>query len=176
MAKQKVSRQNWIEAGLIFFSNNGEKGINVEGIAKSLNCSKGSFYYYFKNRENFLKEIINFWISKNTLLPKSIASEAMAWTYLNEMFILKPKDDFLFYLRHYAHENPVYQNMLNVIEKKLLLKIKRILAVISNEDIANSKSEIIYSYYIGWYERFKQSSDTIQKQEKLLKNEITKII
>lgn len=43
----------------ILFAANGIKNTKIEDIAKALNIAKGGFYYYYKNKEELLTEIMD---------------------------------------------------------------------------------------------------------------------
>ena len=54
----KHSRENILEGGIELFRNNGYHGTGIQHILKSLNIPKGSFYNYFKSKEEFVLEAI----------------------------------------------------------------------------------------------------------------------
>lgn len=45
--------------------------ITVEGLARSLGIAKAGFYWHFKNRDDLLKQLLNYWIHELT----EVASE-----------------------------------------------------------------------------------------------------
>ncbi|MDH5692770.1 MAG: TetR/AcrR family transcriptional regulator [Gammaproteobacteria bacterium] len=52
---------DWIMAGFRALVAGGEQAIKVEPIAKSLNVSKGSFYWHFKDVSSLKKEMLTHW-------------------------------------------------------------------------------------------------------------------
>jgi AcrR family transcriptional regulator len=67
--KDEVSRlgkQDWIDLGLKVLGESGVESVRVEPLAKLLQVTKGSFYWHFKNREEFLNEILQEWVTLNT--------------------------------------------------------------------------------------------------------------
>ena len=57
--KQIEKKKEIIKAAKISVLENGYKKTNIEGIMKSINSSKGSFYNSFKNKEELLNEILD---------------------------------------------------------------------------------------------------------------------
>jgi AcrR family transcriptional regulator len=65
-AVQKLDRQQWILVGLQVLADNGIDNVRVEPIAKLMNVTKGSFYWHFKNRDDFLAAILQEWVDIET--------------------------------------------------------------------------------------------------------------
>lgn len=61
MANQKLSRGDWIDAGLAMAGEAGVDAIRVEPLARRLGVTKGSFYGYFATLESFLAELLAVW-------------------------------------------------------------------------------------------------------------------
>jgi len=59
----KHSREDILEGGIELFRNNGYQGTGIQHILKSLNIPKGSFYNYFKSKEEFVLESISLYAS-----------------------------------------------------------------------------------------------------------------
>ena len=57
--KQIEKKKEIIKAAKISVLENGYKKTNIEGIMKSINSSKGSFYNSFKNKDELLNEILD---------------------------------------------------------------------------------------------------------------------
>jgi AcrR family transcriptional regulator len=63
---QKLGRQDWIDAGLIVLAQSGVDAVRVEPLAKTLNVTKGSFYWHFKNRDALLDAVLEEWANLTT--------------------------------------------------------------------------------------------------------------
>ncbi len=65
MSRQKgrrgVSKAEWLEAGLQALSEGGVAALSVEGLAKSLGIAKAGFYWHFKNRDDLLRQLLEYW-------------------------------------------------------------------------------------------------------------------
>jgi len=86
MSKQSVrrgvSKAEWLEAGLQALSERGVAGLTIEGLAKSLGIAKAGFYWHFKNRDDLLRQLLDYWTHE---LTEVITSNP-------EIHALKPKN------------------------------------------------------------------------------------
>jgi AcrR family transcriptional regulator len=63
---ESLTRQDWIDRGLLLLGNSGVEAVRVEPLAKLLGVTKGSFYWHFKNREDLLMALLQAWIDLET--------------------------------------------------------------------------------------------------------------
>ncbi|MCB0892947.1 MAG: helix-turn-helix transcriptional regulator, partial [Propionibacteriaceae bacterium] len=47
---KRLSRQDWVDAALRSTAQVGLENVSVEALAKTLNATKGSFYWHFTDR------------------------------------------------------------------------------------------------------------------------------
>ncbi len=62
----RQSKKSWLDAALQALASGGVDKVRVESLAKNLGVTKGSFYWHFKDREQFLDELLNFWAEQST--------------------------------------------------------------------------------------------------------------
>ena len=62
----RQSKDSWLNAALKALVSGGIDKVRVESLAKNLGVTKGSFYWHFKDREQFLDELLNFWVEQST--------------------------------------------------------------------------------------------------------------
>ena len=62
----RQSKKSWLDAALKALASGGIDKVRVESLAKNLGVTKGSFYWHFKDREQFLDELLNFWAEQST--------------------------------------------------------------------------------------------------------------
>lgn len=60
-ANSKVSREDWLRIGLQKLIESGIESVRVEPLARLLNVTRGSFYWHFKNRDDWLEAILQEW-------------------------------------------------------------------------------------------------------------------
>ncbi|NEQ68303.1 MAG: TetR/AcrR family transcriptional regulator [Symploca sp. SIO2D2] len=90
-----LTRQDWIEQGLKTLAETGVETVRVEPLAKVMGVTKGSFYWHFKNREDFLEAILQEWVNwqTNSIIEQVEALGGDATTKLLYLFELAIQDD-----------------------------------------------------------------------------------
>lgn len=56
---KKLTRDDWIEAGLKTLDLEGYTAISGERLARRLNVTRGSFYHHFRSREDFMRALLS---------------------------------------------------------------------------------------------------------------------
>lgn len=80
------SHEGWLEAAYDSLLESGVDSVKILPLAKRLNLSRTSFYWFFKDREELLSALISRWREKNTgnLVKQSEAyAESLAEAMLN---------------------------------------------------------------------------------------------
>jgi AcrR family transcriptional regulator len=65
-AKKRVTREQWLSKGLELFAVSGAEGLRAEQLARELNTAKSGFYCHFKDRDNLLDQILDYWAHEYT--------------------------------------------------------------------------------------------------------------
>jgi AcrR family transcriptional regulator len=163
MPKQVATEQEWIALGLQLFSTGGEQSLVVEQLAKLLGSSKTSFYWYFKSRPAFVQRIVEYWrelattsIISHIEANRNAAPIDQAAGLLSFMFGSVQGKNFMHHLRVLGQSEPRYQQILQEIEEQRLAYMAGLLVRCGYaEKAAECMSQLIYCYYLGWYERNK---------------------
>ena len=66
--KKRYSKDEWCSRALDILSREGHTLLRIEQISKSLGVSKGSFYWHFKDRNDFVISIAKYWATYSTSL------------------------------------------------------------------------------------------------------------
>lgn len=158
MPNIKVTRDQWIELGAKLFSEEGIKGLNVESMSRSLKCNKSGFYWYFKNRNVFIQEIVEYWVEESTnqliqMADKQNSPKAKLIELINELFSARNYKDFMFHLRKLAIKDKDIGKLVASTENKRIKYIQELLTSLDySRNEAFTKSKLLYQYYLGWYE------------------------
>ncbi len=62
----KVTRDDWIAAALATLIHDGIDQVKVQKLAESMQVSRSSFYWYFKDRDDLLQVLLDHWLATNT--------------------------------------------------------------------------------------------------------------
>lgn len=57
----RYDRELWLETALNMLAREGGARLRVEGLARSLGVTKGSFYHHFRDRQDFVNSLISYW-------------------------------------------------------------------------------------------------------------------
>ncbi|UHA75126.1 TetR/AcrR family transcriptional regulator [Paenibacillus sp. 481] len=166
MPKIIVTEDQWIQAGIECFAQGGVEGLVIEKMSAALGCSKSSFYWYFDNRNEFIKRIVEKWVEQTTnqVILDTSKQETVDEQIINllvQMFSVTRKGDFLFYLRKLSNHESAYCSMLDNVEQVRMEYAQGLFCKAGlPTEIANQKAWLLYHYFLGWYERHKQDHFT----------------
>jgi AcrR family transcriptional regulator len=62
----RLSRSDWLDHGLRVLARSGADALKAEPLAKSLNVSRGSFYWHFRDLEQFHRALLARWEERAT--------------------------------------------------------------------------------------------------------------
>ena len=65
-SSQRLSRQDWLENALAALSEKGQAGLSIQGLSAELGVSRGSFYWHFKDRNDFVHALLEYWYEEYT--------------------------------------------------------------------------------------------------------------
>ncbi len=60
-AKPRLNRQDWIDAAFETLTTSGVGAIVIDRLAGTLGVTRGSFYYHFRDRNELLTALLDFW-------------------------------------------------------------------------------------------------------------------
>ncbi|MBC2837607.1 TetR/AcrR family transcriptional regulator [Paragemmobacter straminiformis] len=68
MAETPVSttREDWVRTALQILVEEGAAAVKIMTLAKRMGCSRSNFYWFFKDREALLAELLAYWQARNT--------------------------------------------------------------------------------------------------------------
>ncbi len=66
--KEKLSKEEWLNKALEAINQEGFGRLKIDHLVASLGVTKGSFYWHFKNRNDFVVNLVEYWDAKFTLL------------------------------------------------------------------------------------------------------------
>jgi len=97
----RLSRQEWLRRALEVLAEAGPAKLTIQDLSETLGVSRGSFYWHFKNREDFVLALLDFWHDEyTTKVPAAV--EAQGGT---------GRDKFRSFLRLVREKNLVQYDM-----------------------------------------------------------------
>ncbi len=65
-AKKYISKELWLDKALKQLGKKGNLGLTIEDLSKAVGVTKGSFYWHFKNRDDFVRSLFDHWAELST--------------------------------------------------------------------------------------------------------------
>jgi AcrR family transcriptional regulator len=62
----RLSREDWLAAALEVLRGEGVGKVSIVRIARDLGVTSGSFYWHFKDRNDLLRSLLDFWVRSQT--------------------------------------------------------------------------------------------------------------
>ena len=125
MKKRRLSRQEWLEGALEAVVGHGGTLLSVRDLARRLDVSTGSFYWHFRDRDEFLKELGGYWAKEYTARVVEIMGQAEgdARQRLMAMMELLEDGEFSTYdlaLRAWAAQEPTIAKAVKRVDRQRL--------------------------------------------------------
>jgi len=166
MPKVVAEKNDWIKVGFGLFAKYGEAGIVVDKMVRILKCNRSSFYWHFKTKKAFIKEVVDFWVEFDTeqiilLTEKSGTASEKFEALVKAVFRKDPQMDFVFHIKRYARKDEAIQKIIDEVDNKRITYTASILSALGyTSEEALIKARIFYKYLIGHHEmmRYKKQS------------------
>ena len=152
------SQEGWLEAAYTSLLESGVDSVKILPLAKRLNLSRTSFYWFFKDREELLDALIARWRDKNTggIVKQSEAyAETLAEAMLNvfDCWLNKELFDsqFEFAVRSWALQSPDIQAEVQAADQSRMEAISRMFMRFGyDESAADVRARTTYLVQIGY--------------------------
>lgn len=152
---------DWIRAGIVQLAREGVESVRVEVVARALGVSKGSFYWHFRDRDELLMQMLQFWENSEAewlLAEESGQTEksnaAIRWARFVERSAEPERIKEEIGVRAWARKDERVALRVADVEKRRGRVIANILADVGfARDAAESWSEMVCLVYSGWLDR-----------------------
>jgi AcrR family transcriptional regulator len=64
--KHKLTKEQWLDNALIILNKEGFGPLNIDRLVRAMGLTKGSFYWHFSNRKEFVENLVEHWNIKFT--------------------------------------------------------------------------------------------------------------
>jgi AcrR family transcriptional regulator len=59
--RQRLSREGWLEQAMQVLAKEGKGGLRIQALCTELGVSRGSFYWHFEDRKDFIFALLEYW-------------------------------------------------------------------------------------------------------------------
>lgn len=168
----QLTREDWVKAGLNQLAEAGIHKVRIETLARSLKISKGSFYHYFRDHQELLDSMIDYWEIHATqrIIHSMEQEDASLEQLLRISFCSDKKIEIGIY--EWAKYNTLVAARLVKIEEQ---RINCVAKLYQKKGIADSqaidRARLAYLTYVGWMTRIAENPNfDIEKMFELLLN------
>jgi AcrR family transcriptional regulator len=72
----RLSRADWLTKALEVLSKEGQAGLQIQGICTALGVSRGSFYWHFEDRGDFIRALLDYWFEEYTAIATNMVTRS----------------------------------------------------------------------------------------------------
>ena len=150
-----VSRAGWLEAGLNALGARGVIGVTIEGLAKDLGIAKAGFYWHFKNRDQLLQQILEYWthevtevVSENRQIAEQPPGERLRATA--EMILDYDLTRYEIPIRLWALHDDRAARAVEIVNKKRLDFVRAAFAELGFKGDDLEMRSLLFTCYQTW--------------------------
>ena len=152
------SAESWLETAYDSFVEAGVEAVRILPLAKKLNLSRTSFYWFFKDRDELLAALVDRWRTKNTggiIKQCAVYAESVAEAILNlfdcwldpRLFDLQ----FEYAIRSWALQSPHISVEIDAADTERLQAVTGLFARYGFDQIAaDARARTTYLTQIGY--------------------------
>ena len=172
LPRSSLAPGDWVRAALNTLSTEGLAAVSVEGLARQLGVTKGSFYWHFAGREQLLQEALAAWEQDMGLDVavrfKGIADPRERLRILMFAAFEDRENGLLFAALAATSSDPLVQPFLRrVSERRMALGIGSLRALGFSEEEARRRAVFLYSAYAGYFTLQRATPGAIGEVEEL---------
>jgi AcrR family transcriptional regulator len=164
----RLSNEEWLARALEVLGKKGAGELTVESLARQLGVTKGSFYWHFRDRADFFRQLIEYWDERFTQTVIAEISElgGPAEERLLELMRLvlsKRLDRFEMPVRAWAQLNPALAPLVRKVDRHRITFVRSLFLEMGfDEDEAEMRTRVFLTYMIT--QRFLLPSTAGSKQ------------
>lgn len=153
-APARLSREEWHARALEVLGRKGSGELTVETLAQHLGVTKGSFYWHFKSRADFFRQLIEYWDEHYT---QTVITEISGLggppedrlMELMRLVLSKRMDRFELPVRTWAQQNPALVPLVRRVDKHRISFVRSLFLEMGfDEDEAEMRTRVFLSYMI----------------------------
>ena len=164
----RLSREEWLARALEVLGRKGAGELTVESLARQLGVTKGSFYWHFRDRADFFRQLIEYWDEHftQTVIAEISGQSGPPEERLLELMRLvlsKRLDRFEMPVRAWAQQNPALAPLVRKVDRHRISFVRSLFLEMGfDEDEAEMRTRVFLTYMMT--QRFLLPSTAGSKQ------------
>jgi AcrR family transcriptional regulator len=150
---KKIDKKDWIEEGFNALTETGPQALTIDTLCERLGVTKGSFYHHFRNRQDYIQELMEAWKQETTeaIVNRSRSEPEIAKRtekLLRLVFDIPGKRDLAVRaLALYEPSARLVQEKIDRSRRAYLEELNR--SFFNDADAAGAMALIDYAWYLG---------------------------
>jgi len=157
VTKKNLHRDAWLGQALDVLFSHGISSVKVEILARKLSVTKGSFYWHFKNRDELLHQMVDWWRNNQLTFIENLDSEKIT----DAPNVIKSVIDFTTHtddsrhdvaMREFARFDPYASAAVAEVDTRRIEYLKVLFfAAGFDENESIMRAHALYFYQVGEY-------------------------
>ncbi|MGE3830704.1 MAG: TetR/AcrR family transcriptional regulator [Parvibaculaceae bacterium] len=129
-----MSRDEWLTQALDLLAREGQAKLRIDAICKAVGVTKGSFYWHFKDRDDFVHSVVQFWSDRFTdpVMARVAQTSGSALDRLRALMHTVSEGGFARYdvsIRAWAAQDPeLVASMVKAVDKRRIAFVSSLFA------------------------------------------------
>jgi len=152
---QNLSREEWLEKALNIVSREGGAKLRINNLVAEVGVTKGSFYWHFKDREDFVRSLVDHWHERYTLrvsdyLDDFEGSAEEKLRKLMEMVFVEQLTRHDLAIRSWAIAEPKLQTLLKRTDDHRMHYLRRLFRGMEFDEAEADLRARVFLGYAAW--------------------------
>jgi len=156
----KTSRRAWIAAAIDLLITEGAAQVKIDRLAKTLGVTRGGFYWFFRNRDDLLDQLIEAWkLPENDPISALLGAsgEDSPLDAFGRLFILLVNEEeynpsFDSALRDWARTSPRARAAVEEVDQRRISLLRDLYERLGAKAAeAQVRARILYYHQVGYY-------------------------
>lgn len=138
LKKARLSREKFLAGALEVLATEGESNLRIDRLVRSLGVTKGSFYWHFENRADFVRRIARYWEKWSTdrVVEEIGSADEDPKLALSKIHKIVTRDDLVRYdlvMRSWAMHEPEVAEIVQSVDRTRFDFVRRLFQEIGYE-------------------------------------------
>jgi AcrR family transcriptional regulator len=156
MADDRLSKQDWVKAGLSALAQIGIGGLKADLLAKGLGVSRGSFYWHFPDVTSFHDEVLAAWEQQATadIIAKVELEGGHATTKLHRLarIVFAGDGSLERQIRAWAAQQKSAAAVQDRVDRRRVTYVTQLLEAIGHQtSVAETRARFLYLSLVGHF-------------------------
>ena len=151
---RQLAPDDWIRAAMEGLLKQGPQGVRITRLARELGVTPGSFYWHFRDRDEFRDRILEYWMSQMIARAGSVAvgagRGALQLRSLPNLLVERKLPDYDAAMRIWALTDPV---IAAGVAKADALRIRRVTSMFEeagfSKEVAAVRAQTVFWIFLG---------------------------